>query len=144
VVARADWPLYYRYYVFGHYPSSCLYLKTVLFIFFKTETRRWIMSKNIIFVLIYHCHKLLDLNDHSTACLGVYRFCCMSVTSKSHPKIMVMFSTVIMPEGKACHLFIEGYIVLLPLYLKREWTVSAYLSLLSFSHHLPCLAFSSL
>jgi hypothetical protein len=25
----------YKYYVFGHYPSSCLYLKTVLFIFLK-------------------------------------------------------------------------------------------------------------
>jgi hypothetical protein len=28
----------YKYYIFGHYPSSCLYLKTVLFIF-KTTFR---------------------------------------------------------------------------------------------------------
>jgi hypothetical protein len=30
----------YKYYVFGHYPSSCLYLKTVLFIFQNTTFRR--------------------------------------------------------------------------------------------------------
>jgi hypothetical protein len=77
-----------KYYVSGHYPSSCLYLKTVPFIFQNTtfrrldclhlqvkptqlgqinrtspylRTRRWIMSKNIIFVLMYHILKLLDL-----------------------------------------------------------------------------------
>jgi hypothetical protein len=28
---------------------------------FKTETRRWILSKSIMVVLMYHRHKLLDL-----------------------------------------------------------------------------------
>jgi hypothetical protein len=27
----------YKYYVFGHYPSSCFYLKTVLFIYFLNK-----------------------------------------------------------------------------------------------------------
>jgi hypothetical protein len=31
---------YYKYYVFGHYPSSCLYLKTVLFIFQNTAFQK--------------------------------------------------------------------------------------------------------
>jgi hypothetical protein len=80
----------YKYYVFGRYPSSCLYLKTVLFIFKHNvletgfclrlqvkptqlspidracpylRTRRWIMSRNIILVLMYHRHKLLDLME---------------------------------------------------------------------------------
>jgi hypothetical protein len=34
----------YKYYVFGHYPSSCLYLKTVLFIFQTQRFGDWIMS----------------------------------------------------------------------------------------------------
>jgi hypothetical protein len=29
---------YYKYYVFWHYPSSCLYLKTILFIFQNTTS----------------------------------------------------------------------------------------------------------
>jgi hypothetical protein len=31
---------WYKYYVFGHYPSSCLYLKTILFISQNTTFRR--------------------------------------------------------------------------------------------------------
>jgi hypothetical protein len=31
--------VYYKYYVFGHYPSSCLYLKAALFIFQNTFWR---------------------------------------------------------------------------------------------------------
>jgi hypothetical protein len=34
----------YKYYVFGYYPSSCLYLKTVLFIFKTLHFGDWIMS----------------------------------------------------------------------------------------------------
>jgi hypothetical protein len=80
---------YYKYYVFGHYPSSCPffkkhnvsetgfclrpqvkpiqldpidraspYLRNV--VFFKKWTRRWIMSKNIILVIIYHRHTRLN------------------------------------------------------------------------------------
>jgi hypothetical protein len=33
-------PCIYKYYVFGHYPSSCPYLKTVLFIFQNTTFGR--------------------------------------------------------------------------------------------------------
>jgi hypothetical protein len=59
----------YKYYVFGHYPSSCLYLKTVLFIFKAQRFGDWVLSpssgktysKNIILVLMYHSYKLLDL-----------------------------------------------------------------------------------
>jgi hypothetical protein len=29
---------------------------------FQIRTRRWMMSKNVIFVLMYHRHKFLDLN----------------------------------------------------------------------------------
>jgi hypothetical protein len=35
-----------KYYVFGHYTSSCLYLKTVLFIFQNT-TFRWLDSVSV-------------------------------------------------------------------------------------------------
>jgi hypothetical protein len=35
----------YKYYVFGHYPSSCLYLKTPSCLFFKTQRfGDWILS----------------------------------------------------------------------------------------------------
>jgi hypothetical protein len=35
----------YKYYVFGHYPSSCLYLKTWSCLFFKTQRfGYWILS----------------------------------------------------------------------------------------------------
>jgi hypothetical protein len=77
----------YKYYVFGHYPSSCISLKCRPVSLSKpnvSETgfclhlqvkptqlgpidraspylrRRWIMSKNVIFVLMYHHHKPLD------------------------------------------------------------------------------------
>jgi hypothetical protein len=33
-------PVFYKYYVFGHYLSSCLYLKTALFIFQNTTFQR--------------------------------------------------------------------------------------------------------
>jgi hypothetical protein len=82
---------YYKYYVFGHYPSSRpffkkpqrfgeigassiywiqlsrFYLRTETesslrnVVVFKKWTGRWIMSKNIIPVIIYHRHKCLDL-----------------------------------------------------------------------------------
>jgi hypothetical protein len=93
--------LKYQYYVSGHYPSSCLYLKTVLFIFSKhnvsetgfylrlqvkptqlgpinraspyLRTRRWIMSKNIILGLMYHRHKLLE-NEYSQS-FAILEFC---------------------------------------------------------------------
>jgi hypothetical protein len=78
---------FYKCNVFGHYPSSCLYLKTVLFISQNTTFRRldsclrpqvkptqlgptdraspylslWIMSKNMIHVAMYHRPKILDL-----------------------------------------------------------------------------------
>jgi hypothetical protein len=65
---------------------------TVLFIFQNTkfqrldsvprlqfQTGRWIMSRNIIFVLMYHRHKLLDLNYNSlrllSHCLENNYFC---------------------------------------------------------------------
>jgi hypothetical protein len=85
---------------FGHYPLSYLYLKTVMFSFQNTmfrrldsvsifrwnliKTRWWIMSKNIIFVLMYHCHKLLDL-IHPVTSLG-----CMA----ERPKPSSTWSTV--------------------------------------------------
>jgi hypothetical protein len=35
----------YKYNVFGHYPSSCLYLKALSCLFFKTQRfRDWILS----------------------------------------------------------------------------------------------------
>jgi hypothetical protein len=37
--------------------------------FFKKWTKRWIMSKNIILVIIYHRHKRFDL-----ICLSVFSY----------------------------------------------------------------------
>jgi hypothetical protein len=47
-----------KYYVFGHY--LVLSLSNTQSCLFFMKTRQWIMSKNIIFVLIYHRQKLLE------------------------------------------------------------------------------------
>jgi hypothetical protein len=41
---------------------------------FLDKTGRWIMSRNIIFVLMYHCHKLLDLIYNGVFHTVDYRF----------------------------------------------------------------------
>jgi hypothetical protein len=58
----------YKYYVSGHYPSSCLHLKTQPCLYLDTN-RTMIMSRNIIFVLMYHRHKFLDLIHHCCSIL---------------------------------------------------------------------------
>jgi hypothetical protein len=71
----------YKYYVSGHYPSSCLYQKhppvyitkhnvseTGFCLCLQVKTGWWIMSRNIMFVLMYHRHRLLDF-IYETPCI---------------------------------------------------------------------------
>jgi hypothetical protein len=46
----------------------CFWTLTIVLFLYKTQykNRTWIMSRNIIFVLIYYHHKLLDLNKLNT------------------------------------------------------------------------------
>jgi hypothetical protein len=49
---------YYKYYVSGHYPSSCLYLKVVLFVLAKNRTMDNVHKHNIC--IMFHRHKPLN------------------------------------------------------------------------------------